>query len=114
MGHDVTPEAVLSRLEQLVDDERSAIIALDADRILTIAEEKQAILDSLNGALPRDTSIIDRFAALVPKLRQNGVLLAHARDCLRDAIQALHGEVRSGPSSAGPKLRPGARLSVTG
>jgi hypothetical protein len=42
------------------------------------------------------------------------VLLAHARDCLRDALAAFHHEDPGGRRPSRNAPRPGARMSIRG
>jgi flagellar biosynthesis/type III secretory pathway chaperone len=83
----------LTELEALLVEERDAIRRLDGQAVLEFARRKQALMATLAGqrdALgPRDAT---RLQGLTPALRQNGVLLAHARDVLRDAIAVLRRE----------------------
>ncbi|HZU82669.1 MAG TPA: hypothetical protein VE987_07125 [Polyangiaceae bacterium] len=91
----MTADAI-GELEQLLRDEREAIRRLDGARVLAHAERKEAIVASLRGA---DLSTEDaaRLRALAPALRHNSVLLAHARDVLRDAIAATRAEQSASP-----------------
>lgn len=117
----------LDRLEDLLGQERDALRRMDIDAIEAHVVEKELLLASLQAALedeglePLDRgdrrTVASRFARLVPALRHNGLLLAHGRDCLRDAIGAVVGESTrpaAGPGSKGPLVRPGSRISVTG
>jgi flagellar biosynthesis/type III secretory pathway chaperone len=83
----------LSELEALLADERDAIRRLDGQAVLEFAQRKQALMGKLAGQrealCPADAT---RLRGLTPALRQNGVLLAHARDVLRDAIAVLRRE----------------------
>jgi len=104
----------LTELEQLLRDEREAIRRLDGATVLSYAERKEALMR----ALERDVLSAEgasRLRALTPALRHNSVLLAHARDVLRDALVAVRAEAApavkasSRPAGAPPRI-----LSVRG
>jgi hypothetical protein len=104
----------LTELEQLLRDEREAIRRLDGATVLSYAERKEALM----AALRRDALSAEgasRLRALAPALRHNSVLLAHARDVLRDALVAVQAE--SAPAVKAPSRPAGApprMLSVRG
>ncbi len=114
-----TIDGALTRLETLLLEEREAISGLDADRVARISAEKEALFSMLEAATEVERrAFAPRLHGLAPALRHNGVLLAHARDCLRDALAAMAGEMPSlarprgnAPTIPAPR-RP--RLSVTG
>ena len=114
-----TIDGALGRLELLLQEEREAIAALDAERVARSAAEKEALFSILETATePERRAFAPRLHALAPALRHNGVLLAHARDCLRDALAAMAGEMPalakprgSAPTIPAPRK---TRLSVTG
>jgi hypothetical protein len=114
-----TIEGALGRLEILLQEERGAIAVLDADRVARIAAEKEALFSILETATePERRAFAPRLHALAPALRHNGVLLAHARDCLRDALATMAGEMPAlaqprgnAPTVPAPRR---TRLSVTG
>ncbi|HEY4014529.1 MAG TPA: hypothetical protein VGM06_14405 [Polyangiaceae bacterium] len=106
----------LIELEQLLRDEREAIRRLDGAKVLAFAERKEALMHVIRKALPLTADQGARLRALTPLLRHNSVLLAHARDILRDALKtAAQLEVSSGAkeqpraAAAPPRL-----LSVRG
>lgn len=82
-------EEALTQLEALLSEEREAIRSLDAGRVLELAARKQALVDELKAAASAFApATAARLQALTPALRHNGILLAHARDVLRDAVAA--------------------------
>jgi len=110
-------EITLTEMEKLLEDERTAIRQIDVDQLDQFADRKLALMqllteDGLNGR--HDLS--ERFGAMVTQLRDNGVLLAHARNCVRDVIQVVAAPASlydtTGKSTAPPKTVGG--LSVTG
>ncbi len=83
-------DAALDELERLLREERDAIRALDGAKVLAFAQRKEEIVRSLVGPdAPLDAARSQRLRALLPALRHNGVLLAHARDIMRDALAAV-------------------------
>jgi hypothetical protein len=110
----------LTELEQLLREEREAVRKLDGARILEFAQRKEALVDGLRkrsgGVLsPEDAA---RLRSLTPMLRHNSVLLAHARDILRDALKAARLEMGPGPKEptrgAAPPTATPRLLSVRG
>ncbi len=104
----------ITRLERLLREEREAIRRLDGARVLDFAREKEALVASLrdgDGSLEKAHRA--RLRALAPALRHNGILLAHARDILRDALAVARAVQR--PVTGGPVPRIAVRLlSVRG
>jgi len=108
----MTEDSALSRLETVVRAEREAIGKLDSAAVLQFTEEKRALLEELTRELPRGS--IERLQALRRDLQHNLILLAHARDLVRDALAAAHVSV---PIGLGPLARNSSsppRLRVTG
>ena len=103
-------EDILAQFEHVLAIEREAIRAADASAVLAAAMRKEKLAADLveAGAWTR-ADMVDGLRRLVEDLRNNGVLLAHARDCLRDAIAALQGS-----PSAESMRKIAVRLSVTG
>jgi hypothetical protein len=114
----VSVEEIVLRLERLLEEERAAIRALDGSSIERTAREKESLANELR-ASPRDE--LARQALLLRELsanlRRNAILLAHARDLLRDVLAAARGivaEARAARSAtASPYVTPGARVSRT-
>ncbi len=88
----LTPESIFDRFELLLEEERVALRGLDGHRVGAIADEKTALIDQLQqvGVAAR-TDLSPRLRNLSAGLRRNAVLLAHARDCLRDVLSVIHG-----------------------
>ena len=104
----------ITQLERVLREEREAIRRLDAAKVLDLAREKEssmAALSALRGSL--DDRQKERLRALVPTLRQNGILLAHARDILRDAIAVARAAQRPANGAAAARM-PTRLLSVRG
>lgn len=80
----------IGELEVLLREEREAIRRLDGSAVLSFARRKQELMAAVRSrGSPLDGVTAVRLRALVPTLRQNGVLLAHARDIIRDALAAV-------------------------
>ncbi len=98
-------EDTLGELRKLLEEEREAILRLDGARVLDMAGRKHAIVarlrDASGGLSPEAARSLPE---LVAALRHNGILLAHARDVLRDAIAAARAE----PAALSSVTRPAA------
>mgnify|MGYP003328076650 CR=1 FL=1 len=105
----MAPEHVLDRFEQLLDEERSALRQLDSARIDQFAAEKAALMEALQHGLRDRPDLTPRFRDVAAGLRRNAVLLAHARDCLRDVLATFHDVPGARPISPPP-----SRLSLRG
>jgi hypothetical protein len=105
------PKDPIAELEQLLHDERDAIRKLDGVRVLAYASRKEALIAELRGS---DGSVsvetLARLRTLVPALTNNGILLAHARDILRDALSAARPELGAAVASHNAKTCPTARI----
>jgi flagellar biosynthesis/type III secretory pathway chaperone len=114
--NDVTLSAALDALDALLDAEREAVRSVDATRALELADEKEALLGVLRAAdWTNARPEIEHFRALVPRLRENGVLLAHARNSARDLVHALSTAARPvtyDAQGASATTLPGTRLSL--
>lgn len=107
-----TPESIFDRFERLLDEERVALRGLDGSRVSALADEKSALIEQLrvvgSNAHP---DMGPRLRELTAGLRRNAVLLAHARDCLRDVLSVIHGAA-DGPLTS-TQGQP-ARISIRG
>ena len=105
-------EDTLGELRKLLEEEREAILRLDGARVLDMAARKHALVARLrddSGALSPEAA--RALPELVAALRHNGILLAHGRDVLRDAISAARAE----PVALPPVIRPaGFRAPLAG
>jgi len=90
----MTAREFLERLDLLLGEERLAIQRLDGAAVARIANEKEEILEGLKErsqeilAENLSSQVNDTLAGL----RRNGILLAHARACLRDMVTAIRSE----------------------
>jgi len=107
----MTPEQMFGQFDGLLEQEREAIRCLDARRVHDIAAEKADLFLEIRGCTLGRSDLTQQFRELAAGLRRNAVLLAHARDCLRDVLSAF----RDG-STAAPYVTPtaSAGLSVRG
>ncbi|MBL9028098.1 MAG: hypothetical protein JNL21_38255 [Myxococcales bacterium] len=116
----MTPETTLDELDVLLTRERAAIVALDSETTLRLAEEKATLMDRLGPMVRGRADLEPRLRASTRKLRDNCLLLAHARDCLRDVMGSYARELNaSSPASHGPRpneavARRGLKISVKG
>lgn len=92
---------VVTQLERLLGAERTAIIELDAEKVEVLAITKERLFGELKqlgiGELERP-----RLRRIVEGARRNVLLLAHARELTRSAVESITSERR------------GLRVSVTG
>jgi hypothetical protein len=106
----MSPETdVVNQLERLLGAERTAIIDLDAEKVEALALTKERLFGELKqlGVAPKgriEHSELERarLRRIVEAARRNVLLLAHARDLTRSAVQSITGDKR------------GVRVSVTG
>ena len=111
---DLNADSALERLETLLKEEREAIVRLDAKWVDAAATEKEKLFAILAASdLVQREGMAQRLYSLVFELRRNGVLLAHARDCLEDAIGVVQGGYTVGTTTS-RNIRPGTHLSTTG
>jgi hypothetical protein len=105
------PRDPITELEHLLIEERDAIRKLDSLRVLECASRKESLIEELRGP---DGSvapeILARLRTLVPALKNNGILLAHARDILRDALSAVRSELGAAIASHDARTCPTARI----
>lgn len=110
-------DAILAKLDQLLEDERVAIRSLDGRRVEALAAEKAVLANKLLGLDARQRSrLAPRIKAVAGKLRQNGILLVHARGILADVLR-LRGaamNVNLSRSPRAPVFSAGSRLSIRG
>ncbi len=107
-----TPESIFDRFELLLEEERVALRGLDGNRVGAIADEKSALIEQLQQVgLAGRSELSPRLRDLSAGLRRNAVLLAHARDCLRDVLSVIHGAPTG--STKTPSAAP-ARISLRG
>jgi len=96
-------ESALGRFESLIGEERDAVRRVDADAIVRLAEEKESLMGVITGAIGEHPELHERFQGVVQGLRENSVLLVHARNCVRDVLQAV--AAPSGTYGAGGSTR---------
>lgn len=113
----MSPEEAKTELDRLLTDEQTAIRALDANLAIAYADKKVELFRALAAAAETDAGLRDDLVVFIRRARQNAMLLAFARDCIRDAMGTVahhlntRVDVTRAPTSA---LRKGVRLSVTG
>jgi len=84
----MTAEELLRTMRSVLVQEREAIRCLDADAVGRATHAKEQCLTAVRAA-PADqrAALIAALGELRDELRRNLVLLAHARDYLRDAVE---------------------------
>ena len=90
----MTAEELLTTMRAALASERDAIRRLDVEAVNEAARAKQKILGALSDAPASERpALVEALAELKVELRRNLVLLAHARDYLREAVE-LFGKSR--------------------
>lgn len=81
---------IVAALRTALATEREALRKLDAKTVAEIATEKQRLVTALEGAdVATKKALAKELAGLRDELRRNLILLAYARDYIRDAIAAV-------------------------
>lgn len=81
------PEEFLIQMKAVLADERTAIRKLDVKAVTAAGQRKEELLKAMMNAPEADKkSLAAVLMEIKVELRRNLVLLAHARDYLRDAI----------------------------
>jgi hypothetical protein len=109
-------EEIAKRIEHLLEQERAAIRALDGASLEESGREKAALVEALKALSPAELARgADSLKRLSGSLRRNAILLAHARDALRDVLHAARGSTSDVPGrrSLTSSVAPGAHLSRT-
>ena len=84
----MSPEQLLTDMRAALDAERDAIRRLDAAAVIQASETKERILEALRSApTTQRPALASALGELKLELRRNLVLLAHARDYLREAVE---------------------------
>ena len=95
----MTSEELLCTMRRALADERDAIRRLDTEALTKATAVKESALKVVMDAPVAERIVLAKaLAELKVDLRRNLVLLAHARDYLRDAIQIF------GPRGTRPRL----------
>lgn len=78
----------LDQLEAVLKGERAAIRRLDAQAVSQAAQDKERIVVAIAASpLEQRVQATARLHSLFGLLRENAVLLAHARDVIADALE---------------------------
>lgn len=93
-------DEAIDALFLVLEEERAAIRRVDARAVEQAAQRKETIAAQLAEHTPADLAgHVTSLTQLRSELRRNGILLAHARSCLQQAVDLLHprrGDARSG------------------
>lgn len=85
-----TVAELLAELTIVLDEERAAVGRLDVAAVVAAAERKERIVNELAARDKRELLAVKTELAEVRKrLLHNGMMLAHARDCIRDLLDVL-------------------------
>lgn len=96
----MTADELLLTMRAALAEERDAIRRLDAGGVARATSAKERVLKDLKNAPPEDKgALMAALGELKVELRRNLVLLAHARDSIRDAIELC------APVNARPRLQ---------
>lgn len=83
----MTPVEALDRLHEVLEEERAAIRSVNASSVEALAMEKLMLMRAFNrDVLREDPELLARFKDMTTELRNNAVVLAHARNCVRDLV----------------------------
>ena len=94
----------LEAIEALLIEERLAIRSMSSANVLALAERKGQMFNDFLQVSPEERKAVQKdFERIVASLQRNCILVAHARDCVRDAVEILQNA-----------RMPTSRLSVTG
>jgi flagellar biosynthesis/type III secretory pathway chaperone len=81
-------QAILEKLEELLEEERMAIRTLKGARVHGIACEKLELMKALEAIVPEARQAFGpRVKEVVRRLRHNSVLLVHAKSILAEALR---------------------------
>lgn len=84
----MTAEELIRTMHAALAEERQGIRRLDADAVARATAAKEAVLTELQHAKPEERAELHAALAEVKgELRRNLVLLAHARDFLKEAVE---------------------------
>ncbi len=104
----------LDRLAEVLEEEVTALRAMDAAGVLAAAEKKEACVAALAASgLKRHPEYTARFAELVQQQHKNLRMLIYAREFVHDALLAA-GAIAPGYGRGKPTLPPGATIDVRG
>ena len=83
----MTPDELIQTMREVLEQERDGIRRLDATAVTKATERKEAVMKTiLDTPNAERAPLIAALGELRNDLRRNLVLLAHARDYLRDAV----------------------------
>lgn len=110
-------KTTLDDIEALLDEERRAIARADSARVMELSLEKERAMNALlRGGIGDHPELLPQFRRMTERLRENLVLLVHARACINDVLSVFSAAPATYPGA--PSLTPTAarptRLSITG
>ncbi len=91
MSHPSDIKQAIDALFVVLEEERAALRTVDGAAVEKAATRKAELAKTLEAAsVPELAPHADSLGRLRAELRRNGVLLAHARACLVQAVELLH------------------------
>lgn len=111
-------EGVLELLGALLVEERSALRTRNAAAVAGFAIEKENLVTRLQASAVaesesvRSPAVRERLGSIAAELRRNAILLASARDALRDALEAVRAVHVTSLSLRAPGALPSPQLST--
>ncbi|MEZ4440206.1 MAG: hypothetical protein R3B72_14010 [Polyangiaceae bacterium] len=106
--------ATLDELKAILNEEREALARADASRVLELAELKRlAMQDLVDGGIADAPALAKDLSEVVTALRDNLVLLVHARALVSEVLESISAAPATYHSQT-PRVPRGARLSVQG
>lgn len=109
-----TLASILDELMHVLEDERRALRALDSERVEHATTRKLELVGQmieLAARGPLGVGETEEIMRIQEELRVNHLLLAHARNCVRDAIRAasgVHSDSYAPPQQSTPVVAPQA------
>ncbi len=87
----MNPEDFVVQMKKTLADERNAIRKMDVKGVTHAATTTEALVKAVSNPAPEDkAALAAALKELKPELRRNLILLAHARDYLRDAVTLVN------------------------
>lgn len=86
---------IMTELERLLQEERAAVLRLDSQTLDDLAVRKEAVLARLTKT-PFDATHRQRLGQVVAQLKNNCLLLVHARELTKSLLSTIAGDSRRG------------------
>ncbi len=108
--------SVLKELDVVLENERNALRRLDSQAVENFSHQKAALEESLREAMERDQAHADPelLKRVHQKTQDNQVLLVHARNCVRTALEAATGGQQASYDTNRPPPQKAVRFDLKG